>query len=114
MNAGSPTYAVSQPLIAPASTPDAIPANTAASGPQSVSFMTTAATAPDKASTEPTDRSMSPLAITKVSPTASSAISENASSVEKLLSSPAQKSGRAHRPNSHNAIINMTAAASRR
>ena len=76
--------------------------------------MITAATAPESASTEPTERSMSPLAMTKVRPTASSAISEKASRIEKELSSPSQKSGRAHRPNSQSATTSMTAAASRR
>ena len=60
-----------------------------ASGPRSVSFIMTAAAAPESASTEPTDRSMSPLAITKVRPTASRAISVNASRIANELSSDA-------------------------
>ena len=51
--------------------------------------MITAATAPESASTEPTERSMSPLAMTKVRPTASSAISEKASRIAKLIVEPA-------------------------
>jgi hypothetical protein len=97
-----------------ATTPARIPPPTAASGPQFVSFMITAATAPESASTDPTERSMSPLAITNVRPTARSEISENASRIAKLLSSPPQKSGLAHKPNSQSATMRITAAASRR
>ena len=76
--------------------------------------MMTAAVAPESAKTDPTERSMSPLAITKVRPTASNAISENASSIENELSSPCQKSGLAQKPNSQSATSSITAAASRR
>ena len=63
-------------------------------GPKPIVFIENAAIAPLMASTEPTDRSISPLAITKVSPIDSSATSVKARMRLKELSRLPQKSGR--------------------
>ena len=58
---------MSKPLSAPTAAPAAVPASSPGRSPYSLTLM---ATTPPRATTEPTERSMPPVMITKVMPSA--------------------------------------------
>ncbi len=81
-------------MTTPASAPARKPRQAAGKGGMPCLTIKKAAVPPESAMTEPTERSMSPPAITNTMPTAIMPTSVNASSRLKLLSRLPQKSGR--------------------
>ena len=75
MNGLTLRNAITRPLASPTAAPAAIPAATPAAIP--ASSMTMAATQPDSAAVEPTDRSKPPPTMTKVMPMAITAMIED-------------------------------------
>src|SRR5690606_19211970 len=76
MNGGSPTTDTSNPLTNPAIAPTAIPPRMPTSGLNPKSAIRITPSTPARAATEPTDRSMPPVMITMVTPTAMTAFTD--------------------------------------